>query len=61
MNYKKIYVIYDTKEDTFVSINYKAAWTKAGNAKNAFTKAYRYAYSKQERYIVLPVTIDEVR
>jgi len=61
MNYKKIYVIYDTLDDSFVSINNKAAWTKAGNAKSAFTTGYRYAYNSQERYIVLPVTVDEVR
>jgi hypothetical protein len=61
MNYKKIYIIYDTLDDSFVSINHKEAWTAAGRAKAAFTTAYRYAYNSQERYIVLPITTDEVR
>ncbi len=61
MNYKKIYVIYDTEEDCFVSYNNKAAWTKVGNAKLAFTKHYYKSYSEQKRYIILPITVDEVR
>lgn len=61
MNYKKIYVIYDTQDECFVSFNHKAAWTAAGRAKSAFTAHMRPAYAEQERYIVLPVTVDEVR
>ena len=65
MNYKKIYVIYDTQEDCFVSYNNKAAWTKESNAKLAFTNHQGgwkgKSYSEQKRYIVLPVTVDEVR
>ena len=68
MNYKKIYVIYDTQEDCFVTFNHKAAWTKVGNAKNSFnvhmfdwSKRSHKRFDEQTRYIILPVTVDEVR
>ncbi len=60
MNYKKIYVIYDTQDECFVSFNYKAAWTAEGRAKSAFTAHMRSSYAEQERYIVLPVNVEEV-
>lgn len=61
MNYEKIYVIYDTQEDSFVSYNNKAAWTGESRAKSAFTTHNRVGYSEQDRYIVLPITVNKVR
>ena len=47
MELSKIYVIRKVEGGAFISINCKAAWTKAGNAKNAFNTAFNYKYLTQ--------------
>lgn len=41
----KIYAIRNKESGEFVSYNSKCAWSKAGNAKNAFTMHQPYSYS----------------
>lgn len=54
--YKKIYVIIDTENGEFVAINHKAAWTKAGHAKNAWNLKNSYRtnlrFDEQSRYVL---------
>ena len=56
VTYKKIYVIIDTETGEFVAVNHRAAWTKPGNAKNAWNKAVSYSlkclFDEQSRYIL---------
>lgn len=59
-NYKIIYTIVDTETNEFVSINNKAAWTKVGNAKNAWNMAFRWlpersSFGEQTRYVIKPM------
>jgi hypothetical protein len=59
-NYKIIYVIVDTETNEFVTINHKAAWTKVGNAKNAWNTQRFYhgtLFGEQTRYVVRPMEI----
>lgn len=62
-NYKTIYTIVDTETNEFVSINNKAAWTKAGNAKNAWNVASGWLnksrFSEQSRYIIKAIDCKE--
>ena len=63
-NYKVIYTIIDTETNEFVAINSKAAWTKAGNAKNAWNAAFRWAlpepyFNDQSRYIIKAIECKE--
>ncbi len=63
-NYKTIYTIVDTETNEFVSINNKAAWTKVGNAKNAWNMAHRWMpgplyFSEQTRYVIKAIECKE--
>lgn len=63
-NYKMIYTIVDTETNEFVSINNKAAWTKVGNAKNAWNMAVRWTsngsyFSEQTRYVIKAIECKE--
>lgn len=60
-----IYAILDTQTNQFVSYNSKCAWSKAGNAKNAFAmhSGSRYAphgarpyFDEQDRYVIVELS-----
>ncbi len=59
----KIYAILDTSTNEFVSFNSKCAWSKAGNAKNAFgchmprDRNYeQQRFDEQERHKLIELT-----
>ena len=60
-NYKIIYVIVDTETNEFVTINNKAAWTRVGNAKNAWNAnlscLFEGRFNEQTRYVVRPMEL----
>ena len=56
-NYKIIYAIVDTETNEFVTINNKAAWTKVGNAKNAWNRKHRILFGEQTRYIIKAIEL----
>lgn len=59
-NYKTIYTIVDTETNEFVSINNKAAWTKAGNAKNAWNVQQGRRgtlFGEQTRCVIKPIEL----
>jgi hypothetical protein len=63
-NYKIIYVIVDTETNEFVTINHKAAWTKVGNAKNAWNtqqgwRSNKTLFGEQSRYVVKPIELTQ--
>ena len=62
-NYKTIYTIVDTATNEFVSINNRAAWTKVGNANNAWNKEFYWTgdglISDQSRYIIKAIECKE--
>ncbi len=59
----KIYAILDTETELFVTYNSKCAWSKAGNAKNAFSQHQPYdkdwkrlKFEEQTRYKIVELT-----
>ena len=56
-NYKIIYAIVDTETNEFVTINNKAAWTKVGNAKNAWNRQHSILFGEQTRYIIKAIEL----
>lgn len=59
-NHKSIFVIVDNATGEFVCFNSKAAWTKRGNAKNAYNCAQGWLtgqrFDDQNEYSVVEIT-----
>jgi len=59
----KIFAILDSETNTFISYNSKCAWSKAGNAKNAFSQHAPYdkgwnrlKFDEQTRFVIVELT-----
>ncbi len=62
----KVFAIYDTQENEFVTFNSRCAWSKMGTAKNAFTQNshvwiadvgfVKTKYDEQTRYEIVELS-----